>query len=646
MATELERLLVKIDGDISGLRTQLTAAVAVTGKAGTQMEKSFGSMNRAITQATAALRVLSPLLGIATVAGLSKATKESLAFASSIKDTAAAADLGTEALQELRFVGTQFGLETAVTDKALEKMTVNLGRARAEGGEAAKVFRQIGYDISQVASGDEAFLRIVELLGKIEDPAVRAARAFEIFGKEAGPKFRQLVDAGAERIRVLRQAARDLGAVIDDDIVQNTASANDQLAKMNMILDAQLTQTLANLAPALIAIAGVMASLAKATREAGEGIGILLGKMMVGSDVPFEQDLIDAQKEASGLRETIERLLDIVEQDPTKGVKYGPILDSLDAKLQVVEARILELQRLQGEYFAMKPPAAAQAEEKAPIVAPPEVLQKQRALLRQLGVEVAEAAKDMSGRVVANFLDMDSGIQVSLQQALDYSRNYFADEAAIENARHEQQLEEFQKQADELMLSAEDRTQGLQLIESAHQARMLEITAEGEAARRVIEDAAMQQRLQVAKSMLGNLATLMSSHSRKAFEVGKTAAIAETLISTYEAAQHAFKWGTKIGGPYLGAAFAATAVIAGLARVQAIKSTSFGSRSVAVGVGGGGSLSVGSEAGGQTGGQGRGNRVIVMLPPGMNWYNQDFLRDFAERLSEAAGDGSEIEVVS
>jgi len=61
------------------------------------------------------------------------------------------------------------------------------------------------------------------------------------------------------------------------------------------------------------------------------------------------------------------------------------------------------------------------------------------------------------------------------------------------------------------------------------------------------------------------------------FEVGKAAAIAQTIIQTYEAAQGAFKAFAFIPiiGPALGAAAAAAAIVAGMARVQAIRGVSF-----------------------------------------------------------------------
>lgn len=71
---------------------------------------------------------------------------------------------------------------------------------------------------------------------------------------------------------------------------------------------------------------------------------------------------------------------------------------------------------------------------------------------------------------------------------------------------------------------------------------------------------------------------LMQTKSRTLFEIGKAGAIAGAVIDTYKAATGAYAALASIPfvGPALGAAAAAAAVAIGMARVQAIKSTSFG----------------------------------------------------------------------
>lgn len=91
--------------------------------------------------------------------------------------------------------------------------------------------------------------------------------------------------------------------------------------------------------------------------------------------------------------------------------------------------------------------------------------------------------------------------------------------------------------------------------------------------RKKIERAVMDNKLQLASQTLGNIATIFGEESKAA----KAAAVAQTTIDTYRAAQSAFTGMTQtIPGPVgiaLGAVAAAAAVASGLANVKKIVST-------------------------------------------------------------------------
>lgn len=88
-----------------------------------------------------------------------------------------------------------------------------------------------------------------------------------------------------------------------------------------------------------------------------------------------------------------------------------------------------------------------------------------------------------------------------------------------------------------------------------------------------------QVTLNDAEFFANQMGAMMQSKSRAAFEIGKAGAIAGAVIDTYKAATGAYAAlaGIPIIGPALGAAAAAAAIVVGLARVQQIKSTQFGS---------------------------------------------------------------------
>jgi hypothetical protein len=99
-----------------------------------------------------------------------------------------------------------------------------------------------------------------------------------------------------------------------------------------------------------------------------------------------------------------------------------------------------------------------------------------------------------------------------------------------------------------------------------------------------------QQRINIASDAFGTMAAVAQAfyaasenQSRAALAAYKVLAIAQTIIDTIQAAQSSYAFGAKFGGPALGAAFAAVAVTAGLARVAQISAIHPGTSTVSAG---------------------------------------------------------------
>lgn len=93
------------------------------------------------------------------------------------------------------------------------------------------------------------------------------------------------------------------------------------------------------------------------------------------------------------------------------------------------------------------------------------------------------------------------------------------------------------------------------------------------AAKIAIFEQQYQAQFAAASNALGALASLQGSQNKKQAEIGKKAAIAQTVINTYQSATSAYSSLASIPyvGPFLGAAAAAAAIAAGMANVQRIR---------------------------------------------------------------------------
>lgn len=155
-------------------------------------------------------------------------------------------------------------------------------------------------------------------------------------------------------------------------------------------------------------------------------------------------------------------------------------------------------------------------------------------------------------------------------------------------------------------------------------------------------------KLQTSQGILTNLATLMDTHSRKMFKIGKVAAISDAIISAILGAQQAFTSLSKIPyvGPALGIAAAAAALAAGMANVQRIKAVQYGGGGS---VGGGGGASSGASGAGSSTGMaaaaaGPSSTSNVNVTMIGDRFSQSQVRGLLGHINEAAGDNAKIKV--
>jgi hypothetical protein len=153
-------------------------------------------------------------------------------------------------------------------------------------------------------------------------------------------------------------------------------------------------------------------------------------------------------------------------------------------------------------------------------------------------------------------------------------------------------------------------------------------------------------RAQLLSTFFRSIATLQNSENRKAFEIGKAAAIAEAGVNTFLAATKAYQAlaGIPIVGPGLGAAAAAAAIAAGVANIQKIRQMQFGGG--AASAGGGASAPAAPAAPGGGGGGGEATPVqtqnfdITLIG---ERFGANQVRGLIESLNESTDDNTRLQ---
>lgn len=206
--------------------------------------------------------------------------------------------------------------------------------------------------------------------------------------------------------------------------------------------------------------------------------------------------------------------------------------------------------------------------------------------------DLAQAIADQEGgnayeNTLINFRNAQERMQeeaLKSAEAFQQRRNILAEQgAANEQAIEEQRgfwlLEYTQMLQDNVAMIVQDaefkKAEYIRNFVQQHEEQMFDERMKWAA----MWESGMESKLQVIGSMISGFASLMQSNNKKMFEIGKVAAIAETIINTYLGAQLAFVRGMELGGPIVATIAAASALAGGLMRVQQIASTQFGTKS-------------------------------------------------------------------
>jgi hypothetical protein len=207
-------------------------------------------------------------LTVAAVQQLGMAVRDAANKMGDLKDAASAIGITTDALQKLQYSAQLSGVSADVLQTSLQKLTKNFGDAAMGGTAAKKSFDTLGLSGAALSAMpvDEALGIIADKLAAVENPAQRATLATDLFGKSGLAMVNMLAD-GSSGLNAMADEAEKLGVVINRDVIENAAAAADQLDAMSMVISANLTQALLNLAPLLLSSAQGLASVAAAANQ-------------------------------------------------------------------------------------------------------------------------------------------------------------------------------------------------------------------------------------------------------------------------------------------------------------------------------------------------------------------------------------------
>lgn len=217
-------------------------------------------------------------------------TREAMSFAADLTDTADRIGVGVEALQQWRYVADEAGVSVETFQANLEKVNGVLGAFKNGLGDARlkPIFEELGIskaDLDSIQTADQFMLMLADSLGQIEDRATQVRLARGLGVEDSLPILR----LGSERITEMKDAAVDLGVVLEQDTVKRLDEADRKMELATQQMKALTTEGLQPLATwsanAASYLAGLSIEFSNLTDRAPGWINTLLalGRSMPGT---------------------------------------------------------------------------------------------------------------------------------------------------------------------------------------------------------------------------------------------------------------------------------------------------------------------------------------------------------------------------
>ena len=253
MSIELRELLVKIRAETGGATKKLV---------------SFGQVVTGINQGLQLLATVSKVAFNATIGMVNEFTAQS---DDAIK-TARALGMTTNAYQELSFAAQRSGSDISAIKLGLTKLGSALNDAAIAGTGKMPIDQTLaqlgltGEELRKVAP-EKRLLKIAEAMKVFKGSAEASSLAAKLFGVRAGPGLANLLFEGEAGIEKLQARARDLGIVMDEDVLVASEVYQDSLLDLKSVIEGVKGKALAPLIPVFSQLVDTMTDWLNANRQ-------------------------------------------------------------------------------------------------------------------------------------------------------------------------------------------------------------------------------------------------------------------------------------------------------------------------------------------------------------------------------------------
>jgi len=247
----LQREVISTEHNLESLERQAIQANAVLSRDG-----AVGNLKK-IGTAVAGVAIA----GTAALVGLGIAA---LSSADELQRQADVTGLSAERLQELKYAGSNLGVELDVITGAQAKLTKSMDAAKGGTGAQAEAFKTLGISVNDgnghLKNAKDVMGEAFTALNKVGNETERDALSMKLFGKSA-MEMNPMIKAGGAELARLTDEAKKNGAVMSNEAVAGLDKFGDTMDNLKTAVMGSVGESLAGLMPKLQAIIDKMMNL-------------------------------------------------------------------------------------------------------------------------------------------------------------------------------------------------------------------------------------------------------------------------------------------------------------------------------------------------------------------------------------------------
>lgn len=626
-----------------------------------QTRSVMGGFVSSFTELNSAVELAQKAFGLLSKIAFPDFVKQSLDSIDAQAKLATRLNTSVGSLQALNLAASEAGASSEILKASFHALNQKLGEAKQKTNEASHVFEALGIELNSFSKlqADEKIILISDRLKALNATADDSTNALNKLGITA-PEAINLIISGGDGIRSAAEQVKRYGLELSSIDASAVEAANDAMGRVKLISTQLSNFFTAKFAPSLTALSNAFLDASDKSKELVSnietGVGILNGSIrillnsfdLVVKGFSFIGNAISAYFTNKILvaSEGVEKFVGLLDKIP--GVNLDGVKKSIESFNETLKGSLVTAKEeikeslnadFLGEKFVDELEKAKEAARKAGEGRDANIETQSESKLKikdpaeeaRLAAEAAKTKAEEERK--AKELE---ALKKSLADKVEAIKESMLEEQEILKAKFEQQDETLRDALENQVITEQEYNQIRLDAFSEYQQALSDIeTRESDARKKKFEDE-QKKKKEILSGALNGLTTLMGSHSKKQFEIGKAAAIAESIISTYQGMNEALTLGWPLG-PIAAAAIG----VAGFSRVQQIKAQTFNGG----GTGSSGSASTSlSQAANQPEAAAPQQTRVATINLHGQLFGRDQVRSLIEQINEEVGDGATVRV--